>query len=283
MNAVERIVLDQLHWIWREQFASDFGIDGQIELVDEEGKPTGRLIAVQVKTGKSYFRGKSEKIALPVDEAHIQYWQGHALPAILVLHNPETKETIWQWANLEAARASEGGWIIDLPRNKKFDARSKPELLDQKWSSDSADLRRRFALDREFMALFKGKDAFVTIDKWLNKSLRYRGAEVRFDDPDKTRPDYIIPFSATWHYEVAELMHHFLPWLDYEYHEEPDDSSGEVEGHVMSVWLSKPAEAFLVLEGFFADPPGPKQQPVDENDVVMDDEWHDAHSLDEPE
>ncbi len=79
--------------------------------------------------------------------------------------------------------------------------------------------------------------------------------DVRFDDPDKQSPDYEIPIMVTWHYEVPDLMRHFLPWLEYEYHEEPDDSSGEVEGHVMAVWLSKPAKAFLELEAFFENPP----------------------------
>jgi hypothetical protein len=283
VNAVEQIVLEELGWIWREQLVSDFGIDGQIELVDEQGKPTGRLIAAQVKTGKSYFRGKGQRIALPVDDAHLRYWQGHALPAILVLHNPDTKETIWQWASLEAARASESGWLIDIPKHKTFGASSKHELLDQKWSSDGADLRRRFVLDREFMALFKNRDVYLTIDKWLNKSLQYRGAEVRFDDPNKRDPDYIVPFFATSHFDIADLMHHFFPWLDYDYYEEPDDSSGEVEGHVMTVSLSKPAEAFLTLESFFADPPGPRRLRVDEDAVEPDDDWRDAHSLDEPE
>ena len=162
-----------------------------------------------------------------------------------------------------------------------FNAENKAELQDQVWTDDSAGLRRRFALDREFMKKFQDRDGFVTIDKWVNKSLQYREIQFRFDDPDKDLPDYEMPIMATWDYEVSDLMRHFLPWFDYEYFEEPDDSSGEVEGHVMAVWLSKPAKAFLEIEAYFDNPPQPPELDESEPDI-FDEDWYDAHSLDEP-
>lgn len=255
VNAVERIVTKDFSWIWREQDVSDFGVDGQIEAVDPSGRPTGQLFAVQVKSGPSYFRGSGETIPFYVDEVHLKYWNQHSLPVILVLHNPEDGQTVWQWADLKTARATSGSWSIDIPRTKFFDAGTRAELEDQVWSDDSVGLRRRFAFDRQLMKEFQDRDAFVTIDKWVNKSLRYRGIEVRFDDPHKELPDHEIPIMATWHYEIPDLMLHFLPWLEYDYYEEPEDVAGEVEGHLMSVWLSKPAKAFLELEAFFENPP----------------------------
>ncbi|NDJ11637.1 MAG: DUF4365 domain-containing protein [Acidobacteriia bacterium] len=41
--------------VWRENQIKDVGIDGQLEYVDESGSATGRLVAVQVKSGPSYF------------------------------------------------------------------------------------------------------------------------------------------------------------------------------------------------------------------------------------
>ena len=50
-------------------------------------------------------------------------------------------------------------------------------------------------------------------------------------------------------------MRHFLPWLDYDYCQEPDDrGTREIEQHVLQVSLSKAATAFLELERFFAEP-----------------------------
>lgn len=59
VNAVERIVVGDLGWIFREQPILDFGIDAQVELV-EDGDPTGKLIGLQIKTGLGNFRETSE-------------------------------------------------------------------------------------------------------------------------------------------------------------------------------------------------------------------------------
>jgi hypothetical protein len=42
-------------WSYRNQEIEDYGIDGHIEPFDETDRPTGRLLAVQVKSGPSYF------------------------------------------------------------------------------------------------------------------------------------------------------------------------------------------------------------------------------------
>ena len=59
MNAVEAIFLS-MKWLFRRQLESDFGIDAQVEVVDEEGKPTGQLVALQIKSGPSYFKKRGD-------------------------------------------------------------------------------------------------------------------------------------------------------------------------------------------------------------------------------
>lgn len=53
VSAVSSIVQEDLKWIFREQPKDDFGIDAYIEICDK-GKPTGRLIAVQIKIGRAH-------------------------------------------------------------------------------------------------------------------------------------------------------------------------------------------------------------------------------------
>ena len=189
---------------------------------------------MQVNQGHLIFRGGKDTLPFYVDDEHIKYWDQHSLPTVLVLHNPDDGTTLWQWADLRTAQATAKGWRIDVPRRKALCAESKSELQDQVWSDDGLGLRRRFALDRHFMEKFEDRDAFVSIDKWLNKHLQYREIKIYFDEPDGDVA-YEIPIMATWNYEVREILRHFLPWLDCEYYEEPDDSSGEVEGHLFSV------------------------------------------------
>ena len=50
----DRIVTNQFGWIFREQPIVDVGIDALIEQV-EDGNPTGRFLAVQIKTGAGNF------------------------------------------------------------------------------------------------------------------------------------------------------------------------------------------------------------------------------------
>ena len=261
VNAVADIVTKDLEWIWREQLVADFGIDGQIEAVDRDNKPTGQLFAVQVKAGASYFRGSLQNVRFYTDGDHMKYWDQHVLPVILLLHDPNNKQTLWQWVDLKTARPTARGGCIVVPRTKVFNGASKAELQGQVWQDDEVGLRRRFASDRLFMENFKGRGAFVAIDIWVNKSLSFREIEVRFDDPDKQSADYTIPIMATWDYEIRDVMQHFLPWLDYEDYEEPELIAEEVERHVMAVSLSKPATAFLELEAFFNSWPPQKARP----------------------
>src|SRR5438094_129518 len=85
----------ELKWIFREQPTDDWGIDAQLEVV-AEGIVTGRLIAVQIKSGPSWFLEETENgFVFRGDMRHLDYWQGHSLPVIIVIYNNETKQGYW--------------------------------------------------------------------------------------------------------------------------------------------------------------------------------------------
>ena len=58
VNLTERQVLEA-GLIFREQPVSDYGIDAHIE-IENNGKATGRLIAVQIKSGPTCFKEKDK-------------------------------------------------------------------------------------------------------------------------------------------------------------------------------------------------------------------------------
>ena len=73
---------------------NDIGIDGQIELFSKERIPTGNLIAVQIKTGKSYYDLKKCECNLPID-SHREYWKTLKMPVIgIICIMDETNESI---------------------------------------------------------------------------------------------------------------------------------------------------------------------------------------------
>jgi Domain of unknown function (DUF4365) len=128
VNAIEHIALNELEWIFRDRPIADFGIDAEMEEV-RDGEPTGRLIAIQIKTGTSYFRGSGNIVHFYVSDDHLRYWDQHSLPVIVVFHDPQARLTIWQWAGLKYARKTEAGWCLDIPRSQVLNASAKSLLM----------------------------------------------------------------------------------------------------------------------------------------------------------
>lgn len=60
---------------------NDVGIDGQIELFNENNLPIGKLISVQIKTGKSYYDLNNSECIIPI-ETHKDYWLKIEIPVI---------------------------------------------------------------------------------------------------------------------------------------------------------------------------------------------------------
>lgn len=106
--------------IWRETVEKDIGVDGHLEYVTPEGFAPGRLIAIQVKSGPSRFANATEHdIPFLPEEKHRQYWAAYPLPVVLVLHNPQTAETVWVDAR-HALRVGDEK-TIRVPRLNAFD------------------------------------------------------------------------------------------------------------------------------------------------------------------
>lgn len=82
--------------IWRETSTGDVGIDGNLEFVNSDGFATGKVIAVQVKSGPSYFKHESTNgWKFYPEEKHRTYWESFPLPVILVLHDPNANQSYW--------------------------------------------------------------------------------------------------------------------------------------------------------------------------------------------
>ena len=79
-----------------EAIRSPHGIEAQIEIIDNE-IPTGALIAVQVKSGKSYFsENTNTSFVFRTGDKHIEYWSRHSLPVILVIYDPDEDTLYWE-------------------------------------------------------------------------------------------------------------------------------------------------------------------------------------------
>jgi hypothetical protein len=108
--------------IWRESSTGDVGIDGNLEFVTPEGFATGRMVAVQVKSGPSYFKNVTPKgWKFYPEEKHKRYWESFSLPVLLVLHDSDSGKSYWTDARQMLRTPGPVNAYIEIPRCNDLD------------------------------------------------------------------------------------------------------------------------------------------------------------------
>lgn len=124
-----RLVTKELGWIFREQSVIDVGLDAIIEEV-QEGNPTGRFLAVQIKSGKGNFFVSDKIITYYVSNIHYNYWLNLNIPIILIAHFPETGKTYWHEINDHNLKKTKKNWKLDIPKNQEFNIKAINKLVE---------------------------------------------------------------------------------------------------------------------------------------------------------
>jgi len=112
---------------------TDIGIDAFIELVEDE-KSLGRIVAIQVKSGDSYYNAKNKEFQIRTDQDHLDYWKSFMVPVLLIAYSPT--ENIAGWVSVrdfieyEKYHGREAGTTIKIPTYKPFNIKSfKKEIF----------------------------------------------------------------------------------------------------------------------------------------------------------
>ncbi|MFF0389369.1 DUF4365 domain-containing protein [Kitasatospora sp. NPDC004615] len=124
------LVSTQLGWLFRAQETSDIGVDAHLEVVDNAtlnpgnvGLGTGRLLAVQLKSGASQFTSPGEGgWWYYCDTRHVVYWHKHSLPVVIMLFNPVTEQIFWQHVNGETLELAGQNYKIFVPKTQQLNA-----------------------------------------------------------------------------------------------------------------------------------------------------------------
>lgn len=246
---------------FRELPLPDEGIDAQIEWADERGRPNGRLIAVQVKSGASYFKNPTQGgWRYSLRESHLEYWGKYALPVILVLYDPDKDEAYWQVVLPEKlSRTAVGGYTIFIPEAQVLDVSSLPALqqlanegLPQEPAALELALReRRAEADIVWMELLaSGSRLFLEAEEWVNKtsgrgSLRLVVEDGRGERTEREWPWVFLPGAS-----YAEELPKLFPWADLEV--DKDRFRDEMYPEFLNecgVWDSEDGE-YVVIEDF---------------------------------
>lgn len=287
ISSIERFFSLQ-GWLFREQHLHDYGIDAQVEIV-RNNKPTGDLIAIQIKSGTSYFSEKTDcNIIFRTDDNHIEYWFKHCLPVIIILFDPENEICYWQNISDDTVISTGKGWKVEIPLTKTLNESSLDEFCKITQPPPYIKKLNKLRLEKKWMQLIDdGETVYIEFENWINKSLpRFEitiGCDSRSDIEDETWP--------TLYGEMEEIIEHLLPWADYEmdidayeeamqeewhndcfiasdedgepiysltfdeWYTPPDEilpisNDGEVEGYKLILSLSNLGEAFLVIDEY---------------------------------
>ena len=125
------LMLTELGLIFRTTSNSDVGIDGQIEYVNNEGKVTGKIAAVQIKSGDSYLyesKSDSENFTFYPDEKHKYYWEKFPIPVILFVHSPSRDKVYFVDARHYFRINSIGN--IKIPKENTLDKTTKNKVFE---------------------------------------------------------------------------------------------------------------------------------------------------------
>lgn len=120
----------ELGWTLRTRQPVDCGIDADVE-IKTNGKYTGKHIALQIKSGKSYQKIKRNgKITFLIDDWHFRYWTTSDRPVLLLFIDPDDQKIIWELVKPSKITTTKKNRKIEIIPNKVLSSDTKKELED---------------------------------------------------------------------------------------------------------------------------------------------------------
>lgn len=171
VGLVQFLVNHQLGWLFRSQPEADKGIDAHLEIVDNE-HATGRLVALQIKSGTSWFsEATTTGFVFRPETRHVEYWLGHSLPVAVVLADVGKQVAYWQIVTDETVGSAGKGWKMTIPSANTLSMPAASALAAAS-EGDAYTLKlRQLQLARPWMEyLVNGGALTAEVEEWVNKS-----------------------------------------------------------------------------------------------------------------
>ena len=98
-------IVGEANQIFRPVTMFDYGIDGEVEFKDNDGKASGNKIYVQLKSGHSYLRTRKSdgrEVFDVTNDRHLDYWINQPVVVYLVIRQKEemSGEEVIRWMNV---------------------------------------------------------------------------------------------------------------------------------------------------------------------------------------
>jgi hypothetical protein len=281
VNLVESFFL-QNGWIPRTILQSDVGLDMEVE-ISEDGMPTGQLLGIQIKTGKSYFNEVSDgSIIFRGSTTHLEYWLNHSLPILIILHNEATNQTIWQKITEKTIIRTSKSFKVSIPINNTLNVAVLNKLKILNKYPIYIQRLQRLAIHKQLMLFIKkDKKIIIELQEWINKSIGR--ATITIKKIDDEGDEHLLSEGGYIFFKGLEDLEVLFPWADFyiddDFYEESDendyhatygehppysfrefrdhlpdvraiDLNGEVHLYRFELSLNEIAQSFLVLHDF---------------------------------
>jgi hypothetical protein len=212
-TTVELLFKKELGWSYHPFGNKRAGIDGEVEIV-ENGQYTGRLLAVQVRSGGSYLSRRTlEGIIYNGEQDELDYWSRYALPVVLVLYDPANDLAYWSSITKDTVENTGKGWKTVVPYVRTLTAASRGPLAALADGPPSTQRLRQLSMQKGLMTfLAEGGSISVTGTVWTNKATPRASMYLHFSDVNGRKGDHFewgVSWPGGWPREFLEVR---FPW-----------------------------------------------------------------------
>lgn len=131
VNLVSTIINDDFGWIFRKTHQEhDFGIDAYIDFVTPQGHVTGKFIAAQIKTGKSYLEPEGDVHWYSDTEEHLNYFLNLPTKTLLIICDPVKRECFWANLDTEKVDYRGGSWRHPIPKRQRLNIQAREPITE---------------------------------------------------------------------------------------------------------------------------------------------------------
>ncbi len=132
INQVSTIVNNEFKWIFRPNHnENDYGIDAYIDIVSEDNFVTGQNVALQIKSGDSFFKTKSPNgFTFYGEMKHLNYYMNSQSPILIVICDSSKRKCFWEKFDGNKIEETKSGWKLNIPANNILELSNKNRILD---------------------------------------------------------------------------------------------------------------------------------------------------------
>ncbi len=113
------------------EYRRDIGIDAILEIREEKYKSSGIFLAVQLKSGESFFNNEDDNsYYVYMDYPHIEYWLKCLMPVIFIIYSPENNEAYWVKIEKSSLSQKKKSYKISIPKSNRLTQTRKDDLYE---------------------------------------------------------------------------------------------------------------------------------------------------------